>query len=463
LRSNSQFIKSNKLTGALIVENPEVTPTDVRFSTIYFVGNGQTTNTTNNSEMQLQVSGPASLGSNDGPVMAMRGNVFTRQSNQRGAIIFQAGSNISSPVGLDGSVQFSAQNGYLSFSTNNLERLAISNAGVSTFTGRINGGRIAVTDSITTTSSMTVGGNFTATGDVSANDSLKVNKSITLNDNIIIAWPGGASDKIVSFRNSDTYRQGLLMSDSRVMRVFSTGASGDGGIIAFNTRAATASGATDYGTERARITADGEALFGTTSDAGDYRVQIAGGLYNTTNAALAVSSGSVTVGTTSTANYKLNVEGNTRILSSDTTGTLVVRGKPDVPNIGGSPGFGGGYVVFAENAASGYANLQIGGLSNSPYSIYIQANNGSVVQDISMQPLGGNVGIGTLASAPSEKLHVIGNGLFSGSIKTGAPAGGTAATWKLGIVVAGSYTAASNYLQVDVGGTLYYIGLVTPN
>jgi hypothetical protein len=228
--------------------------------------------------------------------------------------------------------------------------------------------------------------------------------------------------------------------------------------LAFSTSASA-----DNPTERMRITSAGESLFGTTTDAGDYRVQIAGGLYNTTNAALAVSSGSVTVGTTSTANYKLNVEGNTRILSSDTTGTLVVRGKPDVPNIGGSPGFGGGYVVFAENAASGYANLQIGGLSNSPYSIYIQANNGSVVQDISMQPLGGNVGIGTLASAPSEKLHVIGNGLFSGSIKTGAPAGGTAATWKLGIVVAGSYTAASNYLQVDVGGTLYYIGLVTPN
>jgi hypothetical protein len=70
---------------------------------------------------------------------------------------------------------------------------------------------------------------------------------------------------------------------------------------------------------------------------------------------------------------------------------------------------------------------------------------------------------GTTSDAGAFRLQVNGVARASDGLATGAPAGGTAATWKLGIVVAGSYTAASNYLQVDVGGTLYYIGLVTPN
>jgi hypothetical protein len=71
--------------------------------------------------------------------------------------------------------------------------------------------------------------------------------------------------------------------------------------------------------------------------------------------------------------------------------------------------------------------------------------------------------IGYTADQGAYILQANGNGIFNGSLTTSAPNGGTAASWKLGIVVAGSYTAASNYLQVDVGGTLYYIGLVTPN
>ena len=48
------------------------------------------------------------------------------------------------------------------------------------------------------------------------------------------------------------------------------------------------------------------------------------------------------------------------------------------------------------------------------------------------------------------------------SLTTGAPNGGTAGAWKLGIKV--DATAAldtAKYLQVDIGGTLYKVGLVT--
>lgn len=51
---------------------------------------------------------------------------------------------------------------------------------------------------------------------------------------------------------------------------------------------------------------------------------------------------------------------------------------------------------------------------------------------------------------------------FASSISTSAPNGGTAGEWKLGIRVAATTTLdTSQYLQVDIGGTLYKVGLVT--
>jgi hypothetical protein len=47
------------------------------------------------------------------------------------------------------------------------------------------------------------------------------------------------------------------------------------------------------GTDGVRLTTSQETLFGTSTDAGDYRVQIAGALYNTTGAVLGANSGSV--------------------------------------------------------------------------------------------------------------------------------------------------------------------------
>ena len=47
-----------------------------------------------------------------------------------------------------------------------------------------------------------------------------------------------------------------------------------------------------------------------------------------------------------------------------------------------------------------------------------------------------------------------------GSLTTGAPAGGTAGAWKLGIrVAAASVLDTTQYLQVDIGGTAYKLAL----
>jgi hypothetical protein len=53
--------------------------------------------------------------------------------------------------------------------------------------------------------------------------------------------------------------------------------------------------------------------------------------------------------------------------------------------------------------------------------------------------------------------------IASSSITTAAPSGGTAAAWKLGSVVTGiaATLITTSYLQVDVGGTLYKLALIT--
>jgi hypothetical protein len=52
---------------------------------------------------------------------------------------------------------------------------------------------------------------------------------------------------------------------------------------------------------------------------------------------------------------------------------------------------------------------------------------------------------------------------FAATIKTAAPAGGTAAEWKLGTVASVSPTSPNRTIEVDIGGTIYYIHAKTTN
>jgi hypothetical protein len=69
------------------------------------------------------------------------------------------------------------------------------------------------------------------------------------------------------------------------------------------------------------------------------------------------------------------------------------------------------------------------------------------------------------ASASIDALTVsnAGNGVFYGSVKTAAPSGGTAAAWKLGTVATVSPTSPNRTIEVDIGGTIYYIHAKTTN
>lgn len=60
-----------------------------------------------------------------------------------------------------------------------------------------------------------------------------------------------------------------------------------------------------------------------------------------------------------------------------------------------------------------------------------------------------------------EKLQVTGDGILTGSIKTGAPSGGTAQTWKLGSQVSQAVEIDdTNYIEVEINGVPLQLALV---
>jgi hypothetical protein len=63
----------------------------------------------------------------------------------------------------------------------------------------------------------------------------------------------------------------------------------------------------------------------------------------------------------------------------------------------------------------------------------------------------------------SLTLDTSGNSTFAGNIKTAAPSGGTAATWRLGTVASVSPTSPNRTIEVEIGGTTYYIHAKTTN
>jgi hypothetical protein len=75
----------------------------------------------------------------------------------------------------------------------------------------------------------------------------------------------------------------------------------------------------------------------------------------------------------------------------------------------------------------------------------------------------GETYIGTTSDSGAFRLQVNGVAYATDGLRTGAPAGGTAATWKLGTVATVSPTSPNRTIEVDIGGTIYYIHAKTTN
>ena len=221
-------------------------------------------------------------------------------------------------------------------------------------------------------------------------------------------------------------------------------------------------------TQRMRITSDGELLIATTTDAGDYKLQVSGNAYVTGTTVLAATSGNVGVGTASPAQKFV-------VSNAGSEGVEFVPGASSNSN----------QILSYNRATSAYAdlvtraatyNIQIG---TSP-ALYINANNESLFNtltdagDYKLQVSGNAYVTGNIATATRIQTDLI-NGFTGGTtpitIQTGgsqdvilgangterfrvrASDGAILVTSRLAIDLINGYTGGSTPLTVQTGGT----------
>jgi hypothetical protein len=75
----------------------------------------------------------------------------------------------------------------------------------------------------------------------------------------------------------------------------------------------------------------------------------------------------------------------------------------------------------------------------------------------------GSSGSAQNALADALTINSAGLATFADAVRTSAPSGGTAANWKLGTVATVTPTLQNRTIEVDIGGTIYYISAKTTN
>ena len=225
-------------------------------------------------------------------------------------------------------------------------------------------------------------------------------------------------------------------------------------------------------TERMRINPAGEVQIGSGTDLGAYTLQVSGNIYNTLDAFLAAGGAEVYLGTTTdNGNFRLQVNGNAYVSGNVGIGTtspsqaLHVNGGFRISNYL----YGSANTILLGQDGSGGSNMYLGDVSNditgSRLFIYAKDrisfhNNG--VENVRIRS-DGEVLIGSTTDAGAYKLQVTGEAIITAGIRTDAPSGGTAATWKLGTVATVSPTSPNRTIEVEIGGTTYYIHAKTTN
>jgi hypothetical protein len=156
--------------------------------------------------------------------------------------------------------------------------------------------------------------------------------------------------------------------------------------------------------------------------------------------------------------------------TTTSTGALVVgNGTSGGLGVGGAIFAGGNLTVSGTgsiNGGSGTAALAIKETASAATALLLTNRNSTQTWGIAVDAAavddkqlafisGGNVVLSLNATTLAATL--------AGNLTTGAPSGGTAAAWKLGTVATVSPTSPNRTIEVDIGGTIYYIHAKTTN
>jgi hypothetical protein len=139
--------------------------------------------------------------------------------------------------------------------------------------------------------------------------------------------------------------------------------------------------------------------------------------------------GTINVGSTANFSGSVVVGGSVNLTSGGSTFVRAAAGSAD------------GCWLLRNNASAGFDRIQLGGTTSSFPAL--KRSSASLIVRLADDS----------ANAPLE----------SASVKTDAPAGGTAAVWKLGAVATVTPTLQNRTIEVDIGGTIYYISAKTTN
>jgi hypothetical protein len=232
-------------------------------------------------------------------------------------------------------------------------------------------------------------------------------------------------------------------------------------------------------TPRLQITTDGELLVNTSTDAGDYRLQVNGNanfrddvLIDTNlrvNRHIALDQ---TLSAWSLGNAVQGPQGATLFLAGggvQSLANIYYDGayKYTTSNPGAAMFLLQSGITFA-TYGSGTANGSLTGANEMVYAggelrVGLADQGTYKLQVADKSYFGDEMQIASTTDLGNYKLQVTGEAIITAGIRTDAPSGGTAATWKLGTVATVSPTSPNRTIEVEIGGTTYYIHAKTTN